>query len=1243
MKRTLATPIVLAALAGCLAISGVRHPEKAAGALGVYVRGESLEDAGDALDKAAAARPKDPLLRYVAGDVQYLMGDFNEAADELLEAVRLAAKKKDVQSDIIAQLSLSTLDVTARYIRDYDARLAAVLDEAWVDLYRNSDGAFFSALTARINLLLRQGSFDEALKTGDEEGCLQSWRKTGPFGATDLLGFDVVYPPEVDSPWREAYTLRDNEDPSPVSSAATEACWTTLGTAFGTRGGTTYALTHLEVPAKTEIAFRLTTFDAAALLIDGVEVLRADRRTQIHPSSHIVRTVLGAGVHTLVVKMSSRSTSPAFSLMWKEAAAGDPGLPGQSGIRSRPPDGGLLPVAPPPAGATVAAVDLPDSEMGRLLLADFDVMRGLVTEAKELLVPLEEAYPDSFAVGSRTLISGAVDGFVPYASRMNRTKTKAQSMRKKHPGVWLSYLYLSQVERQSGRPTEAAEIIKDGMTHCPTYPEFMVELADIYDELGWSGESVSLLKKAAEAQAGTCYQFRIEHMLASKTNDLDGMEKSAALAAACNATDRTLVDVLVAKDKWSEALEKQTKLLEGYKDDRWLRMDAAWSAFKLGDEAAYEKALTEAIEKDPASLNEAAKLADLFASQGKHPEASAALLGAMAQVDGPPAFVHQKLAAMEAVPYLFHYRRSFQEAVASFNAAGKVSYGDTPAIEVLDHATTRVYEDGSSLTRYHSIRKLLTREGVEKNGEFAVPETAVVLKIHTIKPDGTVLEPEKIYDKPTISYPSLEPGDFTETEYVQYTPPSTIFPGGTFLDRWYFQVPDLVLHRSEMVLITPETMKVDLNTRGTVPEPKVTVENGLTIRFWEVKQSAHVKYEPGAPNLNEFLPSLQVTWRTAWSDYEAWVRDILIDTLTVTPEMQRTLDEITEGIPDGKPQEKARAIYRWVCEEIQEEEGLLTPVSYIFHDKRGDKTKLLYSLLQAAGIPSELHIAETIYADKTVTDVPDFNRFTHFVVKTGEDWIMPAFRKAWYGFLPYPVYGQKTKRIYPDAGEDAIPALAPEKDGIDYGLSVKVDGDGESRCTLTVTFTGTKATIVRETLSSIPKGELKLQVESAYLAELFPGATLTSLALPDLDQPSPKLVMKLEFTKPPQEGPVPGSVVVGPLIKSRTAVVWAQLPSRSFPLLIDDNIRIHLRVEIDGLGAWKIMPPPDTQTKVTMGKSLSFDQTVVVDKKGASMTLERTLKVPLGRITPSAYGDFLEFAGTVDEAEGGVYLLVPWY
>src|SRR5690606_7945109 len=111
------------------------------------------------------------------------------------------------------------------------------------------------------------------------------------------------------------------------------------------------------------------------------------------------------------------------------------------------------------------------------------------------------------------------------------------------------------------------------------------------------------------------------------------------------------------------------------------------------------------------------------------------------------------------------YRRDGAEVIRELEASGRTY--EEPMVLVLDYTVYRVFEDGSMLELTHNIFRLQSQEAVDAMGEYAVPDGAQMLTLHTVKADGTRLEPDEIAGKDTISFPSLSPGDYIEFEYVR--------------------------------------------------------------------------------------------------------------------------------------------------------------------------------------------------------------------------------------------------------------------------------------------------------------------------------------------------------------------------------------------------------------------------------------------------------------------------------------------
>ena len=139
---------------------------------------------------------------------------------------------------------------------------------------------------------------------------------------------------------------------------------------------------------------------------------------------------------------------------------------------------------------------------------------------------------------------------------------------------------------------------------------------------------------------------------------------------------------------------------------------------------------------------------------------------------------------------------------------------DAPAVLVLDRTVMRVLADGTQAILTHNIVNVKTKDGIARWGEVQIPESAEILGLRTHKADGRVREAEEIVGKASISAPELDAGDFVEWETIEYREPAEGFSPGFLADRFYFQSVELPLHLSELVVVVPESLRVDVDRRA---------------------------------------------------------------------------------------------------------------------------------------------------------------------------------------------------------------------------------------------------------------------------------------------------------------------------------------------------------------------------------------------------------------------------------------------
>jgi tetratricopeptide (TPR) repeat protein len=1231
------------ALAAAISCSGARPDGQTVapdtGPVGVYVRGADMEEMEEALDAALASDPDNPLLLTLAGDAAYYRADFDAAMDYLGRAIVGLPAWNSPLRDPVGEMALVSLHSLKEYAPDYESRLAGIHASALPGLYETTDAAYFVALTGRIKALAREGRFEDSRSLVRDGGCLVDWKGVGPFGPTEVLHFEHAHAPETDIPWKATYVQGPGEDPTATQDARSLFCNVRLEPENVFRGGTYYAATDVTVHRDGDYVFRMFSSHSTTVLVDGVPVFTVDRRFEIHPDIVFFRLPLRRGEHTVTLKMGTRSPMPGFSFMWKEAAATGPDPSASPAITSRRHGGGFASMAPPPGPAT--PVDLPGatSEVEAVILSELALFRGDPAAVHDYLDPLMEAHPSSATVLPRVMTMEWNDPHAPYPMRMNRVRAVAEKTLGLHPTLWISAYLLARIESNLGRTEEAIDLLKQALEDVEPFAGYHITLAGLYSYKGWVGESVEAMTRAAELLSGNCLARHQEYRIAQNFGDLDGMEAAARSITTCDATDGTLLEILISRQKWEEAEKEQARLHGLFPDRDEHLLDQALMSLKLGDTDTYMQLLGRYNTLHPDDYIVIDKLVDEHAAAGRTGEAVALLEKARGTLEGPTDDISMKIAYLEGYDYLYPFRRDAHTAIAAYEAdhGGETESGNQ-SVEILDHVTHRIFPDGSSLTRYHSVRKMLTREGVEAHSEFSAPGGAALIQLRTIKADGRVLQPENIANKMTLSFPALEPGDYTEAEWIQAEGASTIYPGGFSLARWYFQVLDLVLYLSEMIVVAPADMPLELNPRGTPPPAEVMTEGPLKVMRWTARNMPHRKGEPASPNFSEFLPSLQLSHDASWDRYFEWVADILVDADKVSPRLEKQVAEIVGDIPPDDGEARARALYRWVTDEIDEGEGIDAPVAFILEERVGNRARLLRAMLGEAGVPSELWVVRSSYADHTETTVPNFNVYSLFAVKVGMHWLVPFAESTPYGTLPYAMRGEEAVRLFPSHATGQTPGDDAFDDSITRAIDIHVLPSGRSEAVLTETFRGLEAALMRAALKQLPKSELEKELEGSYLARMFTGASLTGLTLPDLEEASDTLTLEITFTLPAMPGPFPGAIALGPFLKSHLSKIWTQLPERHFPLLIDEPTTYHIEVTIRTDGNWYVFQPPAPATSLDTKHGGHFEQSYT-EKKGV-VTLTREVSLPSGRVSPDDYAELLDFTTRIDENEGGVFILM---
>ena len=156
-------------------------------------------------------------------------------------------------------------------------------------------------------------------------------------------------------------------------------------------------------------------------------------------------------------------------------------------------------------------------------------------------------------------------------------------------------------------------------------------------------------------------------------------------------------------------------------------------------------------------------------------------------------------------------------------------------------------------------RRRWSRTASQEIAEVTVPSGAQLLALRTIKADGTVLEPENIEGKDTISLPGVQVGDYVEVEYLlaesaARAPRSRASPPPPSTSR----SPTCRTTWSTYTVVAPKGTGMRVDAHGMkVPPPET--KGDVEVFSYEARQVPPFIPEPDSPpSANEYLPFVMV-------------------------------------------------------------------------------------------------------------------------------------------------------------------------------------------------------------------------------------------------------------------------------------------------------------------------------------------------------------------------------------------------
>ncbi len=1005
--------------------------------------------------------------------------------------------------------------------------------------------------------------------------------------------------------------------------------------------------TDVEVPESGRYVLRtITSMDHVAVL-DGTQVL--SRLTWQRPASSLsARAVkLSAGTHRLIIRAAredqaghlqvalQRLDGRPAKLTFKPATGG---APDWSGVTVLDDVDGVFPTA---QRVHAALADEGSDALARVLAAR-DGMGRDREGARRLLAALAPALPGALVHLLRAELDLSDRLLAPKVARGRATRDLEAALAKDKDLV-AAKLVTTTLALEDSRSVEALELVRQARaSHAPASAAVLSLQSRIELALGLEAQAVITAKEADAAWPGHCEALMLQYDVARRRDavaDADGLllkTKHCPNAAWRLAEhERTRGRMQAVADLWKKQLardEGQTQVATSLA-----------SALVALDQAGEAVAVLQRVSKVwPRNAQLQKQLGDVLEQAGKPDEALAAREKAL-ELDGADLQLRRAVERAKTGKELLDANAISTEAALKAYEAAPGSE-DANAAFLLDAAAIEAFADGTQVDRIHIIQKALDQAGVQEVAEVQLPPGAVVLKLRTLKTDGTTLEPENIEGKDTVSLPGVQVGDLVEYEYLLAHP--TRGPGqpGFTASSFYFQVARQPNNWTTYTVIAPKGSGMTVDSHNVDDVAKVKTDGEREVFFHEEKRVPPYIPEPmGPPSGNEWLPFVSVGAGQRGSEgvMRAYA-DAFVDRGVVTHEVE-VFAKASAGQATGL--DAVKAVYSAVMKKLSgRDAGLGMSAAASVGQDRGSRTWLMVSSLVALGFDARLVAVRGFTSDPAPYLFPNESLFPYVCIRVllpdGQAvWLDPLVRFAPFGELPEFALGEREAFLLPMPGRPLEKVTTPrysERPSKVVTLTASLDEDGVLKGRGDETYQGFEAAQLAEALEQLSFDQRKQALEQA-LSRMFGGADLESVDVDIRREEVVEVKVKYQFTASRfgrRDGP--STLVMGPLTfpwnLGRRYLVLGQ---RVTPLFIESSESTKAVVTLTVPEGWKLKDAvAGAKTECPWGRFTRKES-----QSGRTVTIEEDSRLVQSRVPVKEYERFGQFAGEADLLQGRDLLL----
>lgn len=1225
------------------ALADLRAEGRASGdgeTVGQWALMESLAPGGSA-DQAAAARARLDAVPHTGmwaslarAMIDEAHGDPHSAADAYVNSLVAASPSGSPDAPLVGWfaarhllgLRASETDLYAQHRDVFEGLLARPGHIGWRAVAELEDWR-----AAEV--------FDRAEKTGDaydaevtrRMGCATPVRLAGPFGHG--AGPDRLrrFPAEEAAPWPAAWAPDERRGSVPrVLAVAQTRCLAVADEQV--QDGVFYAETFFRSQGERELIVAVQ--GATQVWVDDTLVLMRDVGEWGSWQRFGARVVVGNGRHRVLGKLLSPAASIRLLNPDGTSAGADTDGDANAPYAMTPPQ--ILP-DPNPIESFVHAAARGDATVAagspvQLALAAYaahveqldDVAAALV----EPLVTPKDAAPLALQLAA-TFVED--DPALPDDARAPRARALRDRALARDPKLWRSRLMTILDEAGQKGLTDAIEPLRKLATDVKAEPEVLEELAQLDSKLGWRADQMQALSDLAQRFPDDVDALQAYLGVLDEEGPATEADRVAARIKKLDPDAEVDLDRALARRDYKAAIAELGRLEKRRPDRKEIAGRIADVLARSGDPRAAANELEKQLAKHPRDAQARFRLADRAFAGGDTTALRKALATAL-QTGSTAGELRTAIDLVEGATDLEPYRKDGLAVVREYQAWEKAGHHmDGTAARVLDYAATWAHGDGSSEMLEHEIQKIQSQEAINTESETE-PPAGLVLHLRVIKADGRVLEPEPVQGKPTLTMPHLEVGDFVELEHITGEPGDGAQGRQYHSPHWFFREADKGYWRSEFVMITPGDRDLEIETRGAVPPPVMKNIGPFVERRWRVDLSPPAQVEPDSPPITEFLPSVRVGWGISLDATLAHLVDLAQDDTPLDPRLRARAADIVHGVPARSTDERARRLYRWAMEHVQD--GKETDGRRVMTGGTGSRQAAFRYMLRLLGIDTQLALVKNRLATPPLGPMSEVEEYEALVMRVPTDagvrWMSVRDKFAPFAYVPAELRDQPAIVLAPGLPREVVHAPGAV-DGVTYEGRADVRPDGSGSFDLALTFSGNRAIAWRNALDQVPQAKLYDFVEREIVAPSFDGGHVRDLKIDGADALDQPLVMHVRLDVPQLARPAAGGGMTLRAPFAPTLTQLAALPERHTPLLRRASWHAEVRVHVVLPDAMR-MP-----AELPRGEARDGDSLVVVKDtvNRHAIDFDRVIDLPAGRVQPGdEYAKWQQFTRQADTLIG---------